>query len=129
MIIVNAMFLQSGTHSAPFFANPLPAAPTVPGAGLPGLAQPGLATRAPQPGVVRSNDPIGELIGLTSRIMAVQRVLSDYGYGQLRPSGILDTPTSAAIEKFERERNMTVTGRVSDRLVSELAAMVGHPLE
>ena len=59
----------------------------------------------------------------------MQRALSDYGYGQIKPSGILDEPTSAAIEKFEREHKLPVTGRVSDRLVGELAAMVGQPLE
>ena len=61
--------------------------------------------------------------------MAVQRVLSDYGYGQIKPSGVLDQPTSAAIEKFEREHKLPVTGRISEGLVSDLAAMIGHPLE
>ena len=59
----------------------------------------------------------------------MQRALSDYGYGQIKPSGILDDATSAAIEKFERERKLPVTGAVSDRLVRELSAMVGHPLQ
>ena len=35
--------------------------------------------------------------------LAVQRVLSEFGYGQMRPSGTLDEPTSAAIEKFESD--------------------------
>ncbi len=83
----------------------------------------------PQPVAARRNDPIAELIGPSPRIMAVQRVLTEYGYGQIRPSGMLDNPTSAAIEKFEREHKLPVTGRVSDRLVSELAAMAGHPIE
>ena len=61
--------------------------------------------------------------------MAVQRALSNYGYGQLQPSGLLDDATSHAIEKFERDRKMPVTGRMSDRLVNELTAVTGHPLE
>ena len=61
--------------------------------------------------------------------MAVQKVLAEYGYGQIKPSGMLDSPTGAAIEKFEREHKLPVTGRVSDRLVGELAAMCGHPIE
>ena len=69
------------------------------------------------------------MIGPSPRIAAVQRVLSDYGYGQIRPSGILDDATSGAIEKFEREHKLPVTGAVSDRLVRDLPAMVGHPLE
>jgi len=61
--------------------------------------------------------------------MAVQRALSEYGYGQIRPSGFLDDATSAAIEKFERARRLPITGRVTDRLVGELTSLVGHPLE
>ena len=59
----------------------------------------------------------------------MQRVLSEFGYGQIKPSGMLDTATSEAIEKFEREHKLPVSGRVSDKLVSELGAMAGHPLE
>jgi len=81
---------------------------------------------APSP---RRNDPIADLIGPSPRIQVVQRVLSDYGYGQIKPSGMLDDATSEAIEKFEREHKLPVTGRVSDRLVAELTAMVGHPIQ
>jgi peptidoglycan hydrolase-like protein with peptidoglycan-binding domain len=59
----------------------------------------------------------------------VQRALSDYGYGQIKPSGTLDGPTSAAIEKFEREHRLPVTGRISERLLGQLAVLVGHPIE
>ena len=66
---------------------------------------------------------------MSSRIIAVQRVLTDYGYGQIKPTGVLDQPTSAAIEKFEREHKLPVSGRISSRLVSELSEMIGHPLD
>jgi hypothetical protein len=59
----------------------------------------------------------------------VQRILTEHGYGRLKTSGIVDDATSAAIEKFERERQLPVTGQVSDRLVTELAVMTGHPIE
>ncbi len=85
-------------------------------------------TRALQTVAARRNDPIAEFIGSSARIMAVQRVLSEFGYGQIKPSGFIDNATSAAIEKFEREHKLPVTGRVSDRLVSDLAAMTGRPL-
>jgi peptidoglycan hydrolase-like protein with peptidoglycan-binding domain len=58
----------------------------------------------------------------------VQRALSQYGYGQLKQTGVVDAPTSAAIEEFERENNLPVTGKISDALLSDLATMVGHPL-
>jgi len=65
----------------------------------------------------------------SKRVMAVQRALTEYGYGQIRPTGLLDTETQAAIEKFERDRKLPVTRQVSDRLARELAAMTGRPLE
>jgi peptidoglycan hydrolase-like protein with peptidoglycan-binding domain len=77
----------------------------------------------------RLNDPIADLIGPSPRILAVQRILSEFGYGQIRPSGVLDDATSMAIEKFEREHKMPSTGRVSDRLVSDLAALTGQPVQ
>lgn len=63
------------------------------------------------------------------RVAAVQRALTEYGYGQLKPTGTAGTDTQAAIVKFERERKLPVTGQVSDRLVRELVAVIGHPIE
>jgi hypothetical protein len=144
VIVVNAVFLQSGARPAPFVANPTlqktadaapkPAEQTGPRIIDMSATHTVTAPRPPQtvPMPVpspRRNDPIADLIGPSPRIVAVQRVLSSYGYGQIKPSGMLDDATSQAIEKFERERKLPVTGRVSDRLVSELAAMTGHPVE
>ncbi|MCC8942123.1 peptidoglycan-binding protein, partial [Bradyrhizobium sp. Arg68] len=63
------------------------------------------------------------------RIAAVQRALTQYGYGQLKPSGTIGADTQTAIAKFERARKLPVTGQMSDRLVHELAAMIGHSIE
>jgi peptidoglycan hydrolase-like protein with peptidoglycan-binding domain len=65
----------------------------------------------------------------SKRVLAVQRALSDYGYGQIKPTGVVDTETQVAIERFERERKLPVTGQPSDRVVRELAAIIGRPLE
>jgi peptidoglycan hydrolase-like protein with peptidoglycan-binding domain len=65
----------------------------------------------------------------SKRVLAVQRVLADYGYGQIKPTGLVDGETQAAIEKFERERKLPVTGQPSDRVARELAAVTGRPLE
>ena len=65
----------------------------------------------------------------SKRVVALQRALAEYGYGQIRPSGIIDAETQSAIEKFERERKLPITGQASDRVVRELAAMTGRPLE
>lgn len=84
-------------------------------------------TAAEQP--ARTNDPIAQLIAPSKRVLAVQRALADFGYGQLKPTGLYDPDTRAAIEKFERDRRLPVTGQISDRVVRELAAMTGRPLE
>ena len=63
------------------------------------------------------------------RVAAIQRALTEYGYGQLKPTGTIGADTQAAIQKFERERKLPVTGQVSDRLARELGAMTGRPLE
>ena len=119
IIVVNAMFLQSGAHPAPFFANPaiataadrhsMPRRRPAPCRSRrmrsPRVQLPACARL--QPRRRRRNDPIAELIErpvvqrVASRITAVQRALSEYGYGQIKPSGMLDEPTSEAIEKFE----------------------------
>jgi len=62
------------------------------------------------------------------RVAAVQRTLTEYGYGQLKPTGTVGSDTQAAISKFERERKLPVTGQISDRLVKELTAVIGHPI-
>lgn len=63
------------------------------------------------------------------RVAAVQRALTDYGYGQLKPTGTIGSDTQAAISKFEREHKMPMTGQMSDRLVRELDTMIGHAID
>ena len=63
------------------------------------------------------------------RIAGVQRALSEYGYGNLKITGTMNGETQSAIQKFEREHKMQVTGQLSDRLLRELGAAIGHPVE
>jgi putative peptidoglycan binding protein len=63
------------------------------------------------------------------RVAAVQRALTQYGYGQLKPTGAVGADTQAAISKFEHARKLPVTGQMSDRLVRELTAMTGHSID
>lgn len=71
-----------------------------------------------------------EATGLSSqRIAAVQRALTDYGYGQLKATGTVGADTQAAIQKFERERKLPVTGQMSERLVRELSLATGRSFE
>jgi len=131
VIIVNAVIMQPGPRPAPFFVNAAPPpADALPPNPVP-LPRTHSAEARPATQTVAAprNDPIAELIGMSSRIIAVQRALSDYGYGQIQPTGVLNQPTSAAIEKFEREHKLPVTGRISAGLVSDVAIMIGHPLD
>jgi peptidoglycan hydrolase-like protein with peptidoglycan-binding domain len=186
-ILVNALFLQSGPHPAPIFANKVapvvvpqvgPAAAlaarprsemvadiqreltrhgfydgTADGvygprtdaairdfeqaAGLRPSAEPNdmlLASIArsalkAQPVAIQRNDPIAALLAPSPRIVAVQRALTDFGYGPVKPTGIYDAETRASIERFEKARRRPVTGQISDLLVRDLAALTGRPLE
>jgi peptidoglycan hydrolase-like protein with peptidoglycan-binding domain len=94
---------------------PAPAAPPAPPVARPaGVPRPAQAAKGAAP---------------SKRILAVQRALTDFGYGQVIPNGVLGATTRTAIERFERERKLPVTGQVSERLTRELAAVTGRPLE
>jgi hypothetical protein len=158
-IAINALFLQSGPHPAPIFANapasaaretkaaPAAAPETKPEPkpnvilprprGEPARpdaygARPRAELPAPIPvatGAPRQNDPIAELLAPSHRISAVQSALAAYGYGQIEANGMLGPETQAAIEQFERARKLPVTGQISPRLLRELAAVTGRAIE
>jgi hypothetical protein len=153
-IIINALFLQTGPHPAPIFANPVrPARVTeatssvtsvLPRPRPAELERPdvnplesvGASTKSgivkPAMGQISAasprRDPIADLLEPSNRLLSVQRALAEFGYGQIRPTGISDIATKAAIEKFERDRKLPVTGQVSDRVVRELTTIKGGPL-
>jgi hypothetical protein len=89
---------------------------------------PSSALRPPAPIPVASHAETLASSG-SRRVAAVQHALTEYGYGQLKPTGTVGSDTQAAIQKFERDRKIPVTGQMSDRLVRELAAMIGHPID
>jgi len=87
------------------------------------------ATTSAPPSALRPPAPIPAQSPAARRIAGVQRALSEYGYGNLKITGTMSGETQAAIQKFEREHKMQVTGQVSDRLLRELGAAIGHPVE
>jgi hypothetical protein len=150
-IITNAMFLQAGRHPSPMFStaavSQMPAAAPV-SAPLPRVrpaeaearvadkptehvSAPARVSAMPRPpaAVPAKNDPVGDLIVSTRRVAAVQRALTEYGYGQLKATGVVGIDTQAAIQKFERDRKMPVTGQLSDRLIRDLTVLTGRPIE
>jgi hypothetical protein len=139
-VMVNALFLQTGPHPAPIFANrgPIKATGTIipnntpmvlprprPAGIKADLSMPN-AQAAP---VVPVHDPIGGLLDPAKRVIALQHALTEFGYGQIRPTGTVDPATRSAIAEFERNRKLPVTGQISERVTRELAAMTGRPLD
>ncbi|MCS0494212.1 peptidoglycan-binding protein [Ancylobacter sp. MQZ15Z-1] len=94
---------------APTALAPAPAAPAnaVPGAGSP---------RPPAD------------IAVSPRVMEIQKALASLGYGPIHIDGRVGDATRQAIERFERDRRMPVTGEISDRLVRELDTVAGFSI-
>jgi peptidoglycan hydrolase-like protein with peptidoglycan-binding domain len=83
-----------------------------------------IAAPAPPP-----TDAIARMISPSKRVLAIQSALTEFGYGQIKPTGVEDADTRVAVEKFERDNQLPVTGTISEPLVRDLAAMTGRPLE
>jgi Putative peptidoglycan binding domain len=88
------------------------------------------ATRSP------SRDSIGQLIrnvGVADdtkpRIISAQRALIKLGYGPTKADGVAGAETRQAIERFERNAKLPVTGELSPRVLRELSATAGLPIE
>ncbi|MEJ8571325.1 peptidoglycan-binding domain-containing protein [Microbaculum marinum] len=61
-------------------------------------------------------------------IEAVQTILADLGYAPGSIDGQIGPSTKRAIEDFEVDRGLPMTGRISKRLLEELSAVSGVPL-
>jgi hypothetical protein len=86
------------------------------------------ASAAPTPPAPIPNAPTRSLGGPSRQVLAVQRALSDYGYGQIKPSGVYDADTKLAIQRFERDRRLPITGEISERVTRELATLTGREI-
>ncbi len=63
------------------------------------------------------------------QVLAVQRALSEFGYGQLKPTGIYDADTRVAVQRFEREHNLPVTDGITEPMKRALANLTGRSLD
>jgi hypothetical protein len=112
-----------------------------------------LAPARPPPPVPRPpapppppRDPIGDLIRFggdappippalvghpdpARTVAAGQRALAKLGYGPMKADGVLGPGTRQAIERFERDRHLPVTGEFAGRTVRELSTLSGIPVE
>ncbi|MBF9232037.1 peptidoglycan-binding domain-containing protein [Microvirga alba] len=115
------------------------------GEAAPAPPQPAKAAVVPPPAPTAAaapvmRDPIGEIIrmggpvptppanvgkaGSGDLVMSGQRALAKLGYS-VKADGMMGTGTRQAIERFEQERRLPVTGDFSPRTVRELSAASG----
>ncbi|MDB5571646.1 MAG: hypothetical protein JWN93_2829, partial [Hyphomicrobiales bacterium] len=101
------------------------------------------AAAAPKPAAAKPPadvDPIGSLLRGSNaapaaaadtqqakRIVAAQRALQKLGY-DVTPDGVFGAGSKAALAKFERERNLPVTGELDARTLRALGARSGVPI-
>ena len=149
-ITLNAVQFQTGYHPSPLFGGPRAAAsaPKSLAAGAPPMPAPVAAAPAPAaPSVAQlaapraaepapapaKKDPIAALLnGETpveaavppARVAAVQKALIKSGF-VLRADGVMGATTRQALERFERDRKLPVTGDLSPRTLRELAQESG----
>jgi peptidoglycan hydrolase-like protein with peptidoglycan-binding domain len=76
-----------------------------------------------------SASPPAQSAAAPARVIVVQRVLSEFGYGQIKPTGTLDPDTQRAIAEFENQHKLPITGRFSEQFIQELSAVTGRTLE
>jgi peptidoglycan hydrolase-like protein with peptidoglycan-binding domain len=97
-------------------------------------AEPPAAPRAAEPApALAKKDPIAALLngeGVVepsappARVTAVQKALIKTGF-VLRADGVMGATTRQALERFEQDRKLPVTGDLSPRTLRELAAQSG----
>ncbi|WP_114945527.1 peptidoglycan-binding domain-containing protein [Microvirga calopogonii] len=115
---------------------PVPAAPPVARAPQPSVAAP----LAPPPMRSASRDPIADMIRMGGpvpvppanvgrpdqgdTVLAGQRALARLGYS-VKVDGLMGSGTRQAIERFEQDRRLPVTGELNARTIRELSAASG----
>ncbi len=68
-------------------------------------------------------------VAASARVMEVQKALARLGYGPIRIDGRVSDSTRDAIQRFERDRRLPITGEVSDRLVRALNEVAGFSIQ
>ncbi|WP_436639956.1 peptidoglycan-binding domain-containing protein [Microbaculum sp. FT89] len=86
------------------------------------------ATAAPEQSAAAPLPAASPASDTDARVEAVQAILADLGYAPGSIDGRLSSSTKRAIEDFEVDRGMPMTGQISPRLLQELTAVSGVPL-
>lgn len=79
----------------------------------------------PLPARAPANNPNPETPAVTSaitatQILSVQQAMNSFGYGPVTADGVFGDETSAAIQRFEMNQGISVTGKISDDLIVRL---------
>ena len=106
-------------------AKPAPTPAPAPAA----LAKPTAALRTPGPTPAPSPTVTGSTSVTGPKLMAVQRALSKLGYGPVASDGKMGAATRTALQEFERDRKLPVTGEPNPQTLRQLQAVFGSPLE
>lgn len=140
----NALMLQTSKHPAPLFGKPAvdvarrpepaPAPLPVPRPAVQAPATLPVAEPAPR---VQGGDPIGTLIRSgeparpadPQRVSAAQSALTKLGLGPLKSDGVMGSGTKQALERFEREHNLPVTGTLAVRTTKLLTQITGIAID
>jgi peptidoglycan hydrolase-like protein with peptidoglycan-binding domain len=108
--LLAVMTLQGGAPAVD--GPPVPRSKPFAAAGLPSDPEPGLID---QPG--------------NPRLARIQQLLADLGYGPLQADGVMGGNTSSAIQRFELDRGLPITGQVSARVVDRLEMVSGKKVD
>lgn len=65
----------------------------------------------------------------TPRVVSAQKALAKLGYGPIATDGRFGSNTRLAIEKFERDRKLPVTGALGPQTLKQLASRSGMSIE
>jgi hypothetical protein len=85
-------------------------------------------------------DPIGAMIRASDpsaapdaksdpKLSNAQKALAKLGYGPLRADGLMGATTRQALERFERDHNLPVTGSLGQRTTRQLASSAGTKID
>ena len=128
-VALNALAWQSARHPSPMFPRKgdperrVAVAPPLPPSRPPPARDPiGDLIRAGETGSAAAKDSL-------AKVIAAQRALTKLGYGPIKNDGVIGPGTRQAIERFERDRKLAVTGELSPRTARALAAQSGIALD
>jgi hypothetical protein len=65
----------------------------------------------------------------SAQMVSVQRALNKLGYGPIKTDGVSGSATRQAIEQFEKDRKIDITGEVGEKTRRLLSAQSGIPIE